>query len=220
MKLRNFGSSLAALALASIASIAAGAAANSTRLTFITHAAFFSAETHQPKPIDPQVFVRDPAAPAATGPQGIHHVAGVRPALIDQDAKTTPLVNADGKALGFDLAEWLDAKGTATIKPSANGKTEVSLRLDHLVPGGHYSLFENHFDHQPIGFTPLDSTGKTNNFVARKNGSARVTIAAPQPLTHSNAVLLVYHSDGIYYGEQRGDPGMNAHHQLIARVAE
>ena len=43
---------------------------------FQPHAAFFSAETSQPKPIDPQVFVQDAAAPAGTGPQGIAHAAG------------------------------------------------------------------------------------------------------------------------------------------------
>lgn len=219
MKLRNIATTLVvALALTAIVDIAVGQAANSIRLTFIPHAIFFSAETHQSKPIDPEIFVRDPAAPAAIGPQGIHHVAGVRPALIDQDAKTTPLVNADGKPLGFNLGEWLGAKGVVTITPSANGRTKVSARFTHLVPGGYYSLFENHFDQKPVGFTPLDGTGKSNNFVASKTGSARNTVVAPQSLTHANAVLLVYHSDKTFHGEQRGDPGVNAHHQLIARI--
>lgn len=211
---------IVALALTLMAGLTASEAANSISMTFVTHAAFFSAETHQPKPIDPQVFVRDPAAPTATGPQGIRHVAGVRPALIDQDAKTTPLVDANGKPLRFGLADWLGAKGVVTITQSANGKTEVSARFTHRRPGGHYSLFENHFDQQPIGFTPLDGAGKTNNFVADKNGIARATVAAAQPLTHANAVLLVYHSDKTFHGDRRGDPGVNAHHQLIARIPE
>ncbi|TAL55926.1 MAG: hypothetical protein EPN80_05725, partial [Pandoraea sp.] len=49
-----------------------------TTLPFEAHAAFFSRETHQPKPLDPQVFVRAPGAPAAMGPQGIRHAAGYR----------------------------------------------------------------------------------------------------------------------------------------------
>jgi hypothetical protein len=221
MKWSNFSRLfIATLAFTLTAAFTVSEAADSTRLTFTTHAAFFSTETHQAKPIDPQVFVRDPAAPAATGPQGIRHVAGVRPALIDQDPGATPLVNANGEPLGFDLADWLGAKGVVTITRSARGKIEVSARFTHLRPGGYYSLFENHFDQQPIGFTPLDETGKTNNFVASKIGSTRVTVVAPQPLTHANAVLLVYHSDKMFHSEQRGDPGVNAHHQLIARIPE
>lgn len=207
-----------ALAMAMLAGYPAAAAASTIRLTFIPHAAFFSAETHQPRPIDPQVFVRDPAAPAAIGPQGIKHVAGVRPALIDQDSKTTPLVNAVAKSLGFDLGQWLAARGVATVTQNPDGKTTVSARFTHLLPGGYYSLFENHFGQKPIGFTPLDGTGKSNDFVAGKNGSAQVTVTVPQKLTHANAVLLVYHSDRTFHGEQRGDPGRTAHHQLIARI--
>ena len=37
-------------------------------MDFETHAAFFSAETKQPKALDPHVFVRDETAPAAIGP--------------------------------------------------------------------------------------------------------------------------------------------------------
>jgi hypothetical protein len=209
-----------ALALTLTAVLSPSGAAKPSRLTFETHAAFFSSETHQAKPIDPQVFVRDPAVPAATGPQGIRHVAGVRPALIDQDPATTPLVNANGETLGFDLADWLGAKGSVTIAQSAAGKVTVSAAFSHLRPGGYYSLFENHFDQQPVGFTPLDGTAKTNNFVADKSGSARIKVTAPRSLSHANAVLLVYHSDKAFHGEQRGDPGMTAHHQLIARLPE
>ncbi len=210
----------AALMLASAAGLAAGQAAGSDHLGFITHAAFFSAETHQAKPLDPHVFVSDASAPAATGPQNVQHVAGVRPALIEQDSKAMPLVNAKGEPLGFTLGEWLAAEGTVTISPSTNGKVEISAQFAHLRPVGHYSLFENHFDQQPVGFTPLDGVGKTNDFVASDNGSARITVRAPQALTHANAVLLVYHSDRTSHGDRRGDIGVNAHHQLIARIPQ
>ena len=209
-----------ALILVSAAGLGLAKATDSMRLTFITHAAFFSAETHQPKPLDPQVFVRDASAPAGIGPQNIQHVAGVRPALIEQDAKTTPLVNAKGEALGFDLGDWLAAGGVVTISSSASGKVEISAQFMHLRPGGHYSLFENHFDQQPVGFTPLDGVGAANNFVANENGGAQVKVTVPQALTHANAILLVYHSDMTSHGAQRGDIGVNAHHQLIARIPE
>jgi hypothetical protein len=206
------------LVIASGAGITIGQAADTMRLPFVTHASFFSSETHQPKPLDPHVFVRDPSVPVAVGPQNIQHAAGVRPALIAQDPKSTALVNAKGEPLGFHLGEWLGAEGVATITPAANGRVEISARFTHLRPGGHYSLFENHFDQQPVGFSPLDGAGKTNDFVARENGGAQITVVAPQALTHANAILLVYHSDKTSHGDQRGDIGINAHHQLIARI--
>ena len=196
---------------------AATEAADSQRLTFTIHAAFFSSETKQPKAVDPHVFVQDPASAAATGPQNIQHIAGVRPAFMEQDAKTAPLFNAKGESLGFDFGQWLEANGTVTITPSANGKAKISVQFRKLRPGGSYSLFENHFDQQPVGFTPLDGAGKANNFVADKKGASRVTLTAPQMLTHANAVLLVYHSDKTFHGDQRGEIGVTAHHQLIAR---
>jgi hypothetical protein len=106
------------------------------------------------------------------------------------------------------------------ISPAANGKVEISAQFGHLLPGGHYSLFENHFDQQPVGFTPLDGAGKANDFVASADGSAKISVLAPQVLTHANAVLLVYHSDKTSHGDQRGDIGVNAHHQLIARIPQ
>src|SRR6516164_7436506 len=107
-----------------------------------------------------------------------------------------------------------------TITPSANGKAKISAQFSKLRPSASYSLFENHFDQQPVGFTPLDGAGKDNNFHSDKKGVARVTLTAPQMLTHANAVLLVYHSDKTFHGEQRGEIGVTAHHQLIARIPE
>jgi len=208
----------AALVLASAAVSATAGAADAVHLDFVTHAVFFSVETHQPKPLDPHVFVVDSAAPAAVGPQNIPHVAGVRPALIYEDPKTTAVVNAKGEALRFNLGDWVAAEGAVAITPAPDGKTKISVQFKHLRPSGHYSLFENHFDQKPVGFTPLDGTAETNDFVADENGSAELTVSAPQPLTSDNAVLLVYHSDGSAHGTQRGDLGVNAHHQLIARI--
>lgn len=201
-----------------LVSSAAATQHKTEHLTFVTHAAFFSKETKQPKPLDPQVFVHDAAAPSAVGPQGIEHVAGVRPAVIDADAKSTPVLTAMGESLGFTLGQWLSAKGSATIAPAADGKAKITASFSGLHPDGHYSLFENHFDQKPIGFTPLDGTGEHNNFVVDKSGRAKITVTAPSMPTKVNAILLVYHSDGKDHGKERGPIGVNAHHQLIAPI--
>src|SRR3974377_2344243 len=120
MKVNLVGQSMGLALALTLVGTATTEAADSQRLTFTIHAAFFSSETKQPKAVDPHVFVQDPASPAATGPQNIQHVAGVRPALIEQDAKITPLFNAKGESLGFDFGQWLGATGRVTIMPSAN----------------------------------------------------------------------------------------------------
>src|SRR6516164_168899 len=138
MKVNLVGQSMGLAFALTLVGTAATEAADSQRLTFTIHAIFFSSENKQPKPVDPQVFVQDPTSPAATGPQNIQHVAGVRPALIEQDAKS--------ESLGFDFGQWLGATGGVTITPSANGKAKISAQFSKLQPGGSYSLFENHFD--------------------------------------------------------------------------
>lgn len=190
--------------------------AESVVLPFVTHAEFFSAETHQPVPLDPQVFVAEPSGSEGVGPQGIRHVAGVRNAHV-ADTGSLPIVNALDKPLDMSLGVWLGASGDVVLTPEANGHERVTIVLSHLKPNGHYSLFENHFDQKPVGFTPLDGTGETNSFVADPAGKAVITTIAPAPLTHDNAVLVVYHSDGKAHGLSRGNIGVDAHHQLIAR---
>lgn len=58
---------------------------------------------------------------------------------------------------------------------------------------------------------------RPREFTAGANGEATVTTVTPAPITHDNAVLVVYHSDGIQHGMARGTIGIDAHHQLIAR---
>lgn len=192
-------------------------AAEPLSLDFVTHASFFSKETNQANPLDPQVFVRDAASPAATGPQGIAHAKGYRPLALS-DAPETKLYDARGKALGFTAGKWLAATGHVTITPDAKGGAEIVTAFQGLKPGGEYSLFENHFDTRPVGFTPLDGKGTHNSFKAKHDGSATVKVHAPAVPTSANAVLLVYHSDGRAHGESRGELGVTAHHQLIAKV--
>jgi hypothetical protein len=199
-----------------IASIGSGFAASPLKLDFVTHAAFFSAETKQPKTLDPQVFVEDTSAPEATGPQGIKHVAGVRPPFIDQDAKTSKLFNAEHRPLGFDLQSWLSATGTVAIAEK-DGKVMLEATFENLQPNASYSLFENHFDTKPVTFTPMDGAGTANSFTAKGDGTASVTVILPSMPTHDNAVLLIYNSGSQPHGVERGRIGVDAHHQIIAR---
>ena len=191
-------------------------AAAPLRLHFKLHAWFFSKEAHVSPPVDPHVFVVDPRAPAAVGPQGIHHVAGFRPALYF-GPHDIGAYNALGKPLGFTVAEWFAAFGVVSIVRAGAG-SRVACRFLHLRPNGVYSLFENHFDLKPVGFTPLDGAGTRNNFIADANGQAAIVVETPAPMTHENAVLLVYHSDNRSHGMERGELGVTAHHQLIARL--
>lgn len=194
----------------------AAAAQTGLDLRFILHAVFFSDETHQAKPLDPHAFVKDAAAPAAVGPQNIPHAAGFRPALVAGPLDVEAF-NAQGKSLGFTLADWFAAKGSVKITPTGTG-AKIDCQFTQLRPNGIYSLFENHFDQKPIGFTPSDGTGQSNSFTADANGSAAISLVSPRPLTHDNAVLLVYHSDNQTHGEQRGEIGVAAHHQIIVRI--
>src|SRR5258707_7195266 len=52
------------------------------------------------------------------------------------------------------------------------------------------------------------------------DGSAKVSMTLPDFPIHANAVLLIYHSDGQTHGLERGRIGIDAHHQLIARMKE
>ncbi|OYV42219.1 MAG: hypothetical protein B7Z75_13775 [Acidocella sp. 20-57-95] len=191
-------------------------AADALKLSFMLHATFFSSEMKLAKPLDPQAFVYDPAVPAGVGPQGIHHLAGYRPCLIAGPVDVEAY-NANGKPLGFQIADWFAARGEVKIVRYGAGAL-VTSHFTNLIPNGLYSLFENHFDMKPIGFTPLDGTGTSNSFNADANGSASITVKAAKKLSHANAVLLVYHSDHQSHGLQRGDIGITAHHQLIARI--
>lgn len=186
-------------------------------MLFVLHGAFFSLEFKQPTLIDPQVFVKDPIAQAGIGPQNIAHIAGIRPARLS-DNGDLPLYNTEGKALNFSLGDWLAPRGSVEIFTEPGGKARVRVRFTNLISNAKYSLFENHFTPGGITFTPLDGTGTTNTFVADKNGTAEASVIAPHMLTHENAVLLVYHSDGIDHGMQRGAIGVNAHHQMVARI--
>ena len=199
----------------SVALVQPARAQQPVTLQFETHAAFFSQEMGLTKAIDPQVFVEEADAPAATGPQNIKHIAGFRTALI-LDTPDRKLFSAAGRPLGFTLGKWLGASGKVILVPVPSGAEKVIAVFTGLKPGGVYSLFENHFDQKPIGFTPLDGQGTGNSFVAGNDGRGAVSLVVPHQLTNDNAVLLVYHSDGESHGTSRGEIGVTAHHHLIA----
>jgi hypothetical protein len=209
---------LVALALACVLG-ASGTprAAAATALSFVGHGAFFSQETEAAQPLDPQVFVADASAPDGVGPQQIAHIAAFRPARLDDDPQL-PLYTAQGEELGFTLGKWLGAQGTVEITALPDGRDRIVAHFTKLIAFGVYSLFENHFNADGVTFTPLDGDATANTFTADQDGNASITITTPEHLTHSNAVLLVYHSDAEAHGAQRGTPGVTAHHQLIARV--
>jgi len=136
---RWLGYALGTVLLTSMLLTAPVAAADpSYTYTFATHAAFFSNETNQPAAIDPQVFVADPAAPAATGPQDIMHSGGYRPARVASDAPSVPLFTAQGVPLRFTLGEWLGAGGTGTVV-CTNGSAAAINQFNGLVQWGRSS---------------------------------------------------------------------------------
>jgi hypothetical protein len=193
------------------------AAARQT-LAFVTHAAFFSQETHRTPSIDPQIFVREDSAAEGTGPQNIEHVAGVRPARLD-DAPELVAYDAKGNSLGFTLGKWFAASGTAELAPGPTAaSTRVSLAFTKLIPFGVYSLFRIAFSPDGATFRPLDGDGTTNNFTAAADGSASPVVTTSDPLQRGDAIVLVYHADALQHGASRGTIGLDAHHQLIVRL--
>lgn len=197
--------------------MAPGWAAGPIALAFVPHGTFFSAETHQPVALDPQVFVPMPGAPAGAGPQGITHIAGFIPARLSAPPETA-LYTAEGTPLHTTLGQWLGARGTADVEPTEARGERVTVSVTGLIAGGTYSLFVVTFGPGGNTFAPLDGHGTSNTFVAIGRGTGRATVVAPTRLTQANAILLVYHSDGRAHGRSRGVPGVTAHHQLIARM--
>lgn len=185
-------------------------------IPFQTHATFFSRESGQTGVLDPQVFENIPGAEAGSGPQNIVHSAGFRPAR-GGAAPSAPLFNAVGAALNFTLEKWFAAGGQAEIYDNGPASDHVWCYFNNLVPGGYYSLFENHFSATGVTFTPLDGSGTGNSFTANASGTGYAQMITSDKLTNATAILLVYHSDGSDHGTSRGDLGVNAHHQLIAR---
>ena len=185
------------LRLEFLSALTLAASAPARTIVFEPHAVAFSRGTLSVPAIDPQVFVRDPAAGAATGPQAIAHVAGVRPLRVDDP--TMPLLSAGSIELGITSTKWLAAGGTCTF---ANGRTLLDFR--RLIAFGVYTV-----EAQPTVRTLA-------SFVASADGSARVVLASQ--LLRAEELVLAYHSDGQDRTGGSGRIGWDEHHQLVARL--
>jgi hypothetical protein len=222
MKRKRATISSAALLVAWLASAGPAGAQGATppvpvSLTFVTHAAFFSQATHRAPAIDPQIFIRQETLPEGTGPQNIEHVAGERPAQID-DVPELPAYDAHGRSLGFSLGRWFGATGTVVLQRLDTGGERIEAAFSNLLPFGTYSLFRIAFTPAGAVFTPLDGAGTSNSFTVGAEGGAKLAVVTNQPLGSGDAIVLVYHSDGLTHGDSRGDLGLTAHQQLIVRL--
>ena len=186
---------------------------------FVTHAEFFSRATKRSETLDPQIFIQQAALPEGVGPQGIAHVAGLRPAE-PEDVPELVAYNARGHSLKFTLARWFLASGTATLQRRDDGTQRVTCRFEKLVPFGIYSLFKISFTPAGAVFTPLDGEGIANTFTAGGDGGYVSSVLAPAPLAAGDAIVLVYHSDARGHGKARGELGITAHQQLIVRLPQ
>ncbi|GAC1358556.1 MAG: hypothetical protein NVS4B11_14760 [Ktedonobacteraceae bacterium] len=196
-----------------------GTQTTSMKVMYELHMQFFSHEAHLSTVIDPQMFVSAPTTPAGLGPQNIKHVAGVKP-VPAQDSPSTPLLNADGTSLGVTLGTWKSATGGATLS-CRNGTETITSSFQHLLPNAAYSLFIVHLHvNGPKRFTPLGAAnGSNNNFTSNAQGEGTKTSILSLCLNSSNAVVLIWHSDGHTHGASPGVLGVTWHNQLIFPVS-
>jgi hypothetical protein len=135
------------------------------------------------------------------------------------DDPNLPLYDAAGAPLAFTLEKWRAAGGTVDIAPDSEGAGDrVTLNLHKLIAFGHYSVFVRTDGSDGQHFGPLDSSGLTNNFDARQDGTASVAISSPQHLTSGEWIVTIYHSDAQDHGNFPGDFTHTAHQQLIVKV--
>lgn len=169
------------------------------------------ATTSQPSGI----FVHDASAQADPGDGG--HDWGLRPPT-DNDSDAAPLYNAHGEALKSVLGTWRTADGNATVDTTPQG-TRVRVAFRGLVPNGRYSLFLRQLAPRTGAvFTPLDLTGEQNSFSSDPQGRGDALVISPLQITPGTQLVLVYHSDGTDHQSSLGNPGVNAHAQLIALI--
>jgi hypothetical protein len=185
-------------------------------VAFSPYAPFFSSSTGATPAVDPQVFVKDPAAAAGVGPQSIAHADGYRPALVQSDPPASPLFNAHGAPLGLTLGQWLGATGSADFETINANAQRATVRFAGLSPYGAYSVFVHPAGQDDTVFTPLGGAGSGNAFVADAGGSAVVNVFVSPPLAPGSAVVVVFHSDGLTHAMDFGAPGITSHIQLIA----
>jgi len=191
------------------------AVVSSLVLTFVSSGSYYSSQAPGTPASDPQVFVKDAAAEAATGAEGITHDSGYRTALLS-DPGDTQLFSAQGAPLGITLRQWVGARGSVEITQSTKSLQTITVRLVGLSAYGVYSLFA--FDSKMVRYEPLDGSGGSNTFIADAGGSATVTVLVSPPLTQADAISVFFHSDGQAHGMSPGAPGVTAHQQLIVFI--
>ena len=165
-----------------------------------------------------QVFVHDSSAAGQPYTDGGGHAAGFRPPR-STDSAAAPLFTATGGALNTTLAGWRAAAGNAELDPTADGGTRVRATFAKLIPRGRYSLFVRQLAGRtgPV-LTPVDITGAANTFLADPDGNGQITITSPTTIPDGAQLVVIYHSDGVDHQSSVGNPGVNAHAQLITRV--
>jgi hypothetical protein len=195
--------------------------AGPVRVSLVPYAAYYSLQTKQPDLIDPWMFVAAPGAPAATALQQLAHAPGIRNALMSDDG-AQPAFDANGRRLSFSLQRWFTPASDIEISPeSTTGQVSIVAHFANLVPNGRYTLMVVRFNGPPGGFSPLEGTVTSANWlVAGSDGAANSEFTVLGPLTHANAVELIYHSDasGVERGLERADMGINAHVQALVRL--
>lgn len=126
---------------------------------------------------------------------------------------------AKGKALGLDLQQWLQARGSGTYATKGD-RAEVHFTFEGLVPNGSYTVltprisFPPKFAVQPgIAGAPDGSEAMLR---ADSNGRAAFDLtmkALPESTKETaSAIILAYNSEGAW----RGEFGKNTHQQLVA----
>lgn len=188
------------------------------RLTYDLHMNFFSAEVKAPKVIDPQMFARAPGASAGTGPQNIDHAANLAPVALEAPDDTA-LYDATGQAVGVTLGQWKAAKGQSTVSCGGGAET-VRSTFTNLLTTGAYSLFVVHFKVTGQGrFTPAGASDGSGDLVTpAAGGSASHATSFSPCLGPTDALVLIWNSDGRSHGASPGTIGITQHNHLIVRA--
>ena len=147
-----------------------------------------------------------------------------------------------GADLGFTLGEWLAATGTGTYAEE-NDSSTMNFTFRNLVPNGVYTVHCTRVT-MPPNFeeilTPVGAPdGSQNAFKADSKGNATFNLllkalpastnitfkdyaamyaAKTAPITANitwTLISVVYHSDGKTKGASPGEPGKNAHVQML-----
>ena len=166
-----------------------------------------------------QVYVHDASASAAPTTDGTDgHSAGLRPPR-DTDVDAATLYTANNTPLNTTLGAWRAASGNVELTPTSDGGTRVRATFARLIPNGRYSLFVRQLAGRtgPV-LTPIDLTGAADGFFADADGNGQLGVTAPNAIPSGAQLVLVFHSDKTDHGSSVGNPGVNAHAQLITRV--